>query len=136
MNSLVNSNFTQTNYTSDSNTNTHTCEYFGCKLADLYCDAIEINVTESGYYTLKSEIGAKSFGFIYRNNLTELNLWMKSIAESEIFDITSFEYFVYHEVNISLILIMIRPRILGEDTFSLSVSGSRAVSIKHIGKII
>jgi len=60
---------------------------------------------------------------------------MKSIAESEIFDITSFEYFIYHEVNISLILIMIRPRILG-DTFSLSVSGSRAVSIKHIGKII
>jgi len=136
LNSLVNSNFTQTNYTSDSNTNTHTCEYFGCKLADLYCDAVEINVTESGYYTLKSENGAKSFGFIYRNNLTEMNLRMKSIADGGTKEAKAFEYFVYHEVNISLILIVIRPRRLGEDTFSISVSGSRAVSIKHIGKII
>lgn len=111
-------------------TNSDRCEYLDCKSINYYCDTVEINVRESGYYTIKSNSTQYMSGFIYdQNNIIEMERWIHSWSNRKIF-----EYFVYHERNTSVILIMISQKEDERNNFSLVVSGPSQVNIKHLGK--
>lgn len=102
-------------------------------LLNYYYQAIEINVTKTGYYIIISNNTIDTYGFIYENNFDPFDSKKNLIFNNDKNNCNNkFKISILLQINIKYILVVTTsyPNVTG--LFSLIVFGSNNVIINHI----
>lgn len=105
-----------------------------CGALNFYCEIIEIDVLETGYYTIMSNNIMNVYGQVYEKNLTFFDLSMNEIQTDGIQHCAiRFPISLLRQKNTSFVLLVTtqEPHELGK--FLLTINGPTHVQIKHIG---
>jgi hypothetical protein len=108
-----------------------------CNIPNFYYEAIQMNVTDSGYYTLTSCSSINTYGYIYKKNFNPLspdqNILIKDDDSS---GSSQFQLRIFLQADITYVLVMTTffPRITGE--FSIYALGPKSIAVKRIGEYI
>ena len=106
-----------------------------CRLVNHYCEVIEIHTEEEGVYTILSHSTKDLVGYIYENNFTLFDLNINKIqSDDNSYDNYQFKITLYRPANSSFILIVTTAKALEQGEFSITIQGSRTVSMRYQSK--
>lgn len=127
----------QTVYSSKLTTSSHKCAYKAEQSLDFYCEAVEIQVLETDYYTIISNSTINLCGYVYENTFIPFSLWIDSFAYNNNNDSGSLQFMIsvlrQRTGSFTLVVITAEPNQQGD--FTVIVSGPKSVNIKRIGII-
>jgi len=128
-------NLIQTVYSSVLTTNSCKCSREPCD-SNYYCNIIEVQVHESGIYTIFINGTTNMFGYAYENNYTLFDLTKNSLLKSINSYPNPFRFTVYRHMNSTFILIITTVVEGMQANFSVFINGPTSVDIKRIGMFI
>ena len=126
----------ETVYSSEFTLNSSVCYELLSIVANVYCEAIKIDVTETAQYTIVGNSKMKILGYAYENNFTIFDLEKHAIERSHYINNCDeqFRIVLHRQMNTSFILVISTRYAFQQDKFSIVISGPSNVSIKKIGK--
>lgn len=126
----------ETVYSSEFTLNSSVCYELLSIVANVYCEAIKIDVTETAQYTIVGNSKMKILGYAYENNFTIFDLEKHAIERSHYINNCDeqFRIVLHRQMNTSFILVISTRYAFQQGKFSIVISGPSNVSIKKIGK--
>jgi hypothetical protein len=124
-------------YSSMLNGNSSTYTRTGCGMENYYYEAIQVNIANSGYYTLSSKSNINTYGYLYTNSFIPndpfMNLFLQNIYGC---GINQFKLDTFLQFNTDYILVVTTstPNVTGP--FSILVSGPNNATLKRISESI
>jgi len=125
----------ETVYSSVLTINSCKCSREPCD-SNYYCNIIEVQVHESGIYTIFINGTTNMFGYAYENNYTLFDLTKNSLIKPIQPCEDRFKFTIYRYKNSTFILIITTVVEGMQGNFSVFINGSTSVDIKHIGMSI
>ena len=124
----------QSIYSSMLNSSSQTYARINCKIWNYYYEAIQVNVDESDYYTVRSESNINTYGYIYKDNFDPNNPFVHLHLKNDDCDKNQFKLFTHLESNTTNILVVTTFTQETIGAFSILVSGPKNVTLKRISK--
>lgn len=128
----IQSTYYSSELTSDSQNYSRT----GCWTLEYYYEAIEINVSETGGYSIISNSTMNTYGYIYENNFDVFNLTKNLIAEDDESGCDDHQFKLTKQLRVEtryiLIVTTFDPNRF--ETFSVVVIGPKNVSFNRISE--
>jgi len=125
----------QSNYSSELNNKSPKHTSFNCRQLDHYYEALEINVSTSGFYMFSSESSLNAYGYLYEHQFNLYDSIDTSLAQSDhlCYD-DQLRIIAYLEFNITYILIITTHYAYANQKgpFSVFVKGPDAIEIKQM----
>jgi len=107
----------------------------GCGI--YYYEAIQVNVNETGTYSLLSSSNIDTYGFIYKNSFNPANPSMNQLSQNDNgCGNNQFNLTAQLQSNTTYILVVTTSRPGKKGAFSIVVSGLGNVSLKPISEYI
>jgi hypothetical protein len=109
----------------------------GCDGSNYYYAAIQMNVIESGCYSVESNSTIDIYGYIYKNNFDPFNPTKNLLSQNDgNLNNTQFKFMISLQVNTTYVLVVAtyQPSVTG--TFSVFVSGPNNVSLNRISEYL
>ena len=128
-------NLIQTVYSSVLTTNSCKCSREPCD-SNYYCNIIEVQVHESGIYTIFINGTTNMFGYAYENNYLLFDLTKNSLIKSINPYANPFRFTIHRYKNSTFILIITTVVEGMQANFSVFINGPTSVDIKRIGMFI
>ena len=125
------------NYTSSLNDISPLHDHHNCALLAYYYEAIEINVTQSGYYTLSSITNLDSYGYLYKDYFTSFNPEETSVNyNTDGCQDGNFKITEYLQSNTTYILIVTTHMMekFAQGPFSVIIRGHHNITMKRTGR--
>jgi hypothetical protein len=108
-----------------------------CESSNYYYEAIQVNVVETGCYSLLSNSTIDIYGYIYKDNFDPSDLTMNLLSESDqSTGNNQFELISGLQTNITYILVITTfdPNLIG--LFSVLLTGPKNVNLNRISKYL
>ena len=124
-------------YSSKLTENSSTFTRINCESPDYYYEAIEIDVIESGCYSLTSNSTIDTYGYIYKDKFYSIDATINLVSESDRnLRSNQFEVIIQLQTNTKYILVVTTndPNVTG--VFSLLVTGPTNVRFNRISKYL
>lgn len=126
----------QSIYSSELTANSPIYSRTSCQSFNYY-KVIELNVIETGLYTITTNSTVDTYGFIYENNFDVFNPWTNFISENDNSGCDyQFEITTHLQINTTYVLVVITHDENVKGTFSVLVTGPNNVSFSVISEYL
>jgi hypothetical protein len=127
----------ESTYSSELTTNSQMYSRTSCVLMGYYYEAVELNVTESGYYSIMSNSTINTYGYIYNNSFDTFNPTMNLVKEDDNSGCDGqFKFMIQLQKNTSYTLVVTTYSENVTGVFWVVIYGPNNVSFTRISKYL
>jgi hypothetical protein len=106
-------------------------------MSKFYYEAIQVNVNETGSYSLGSSGSVDTYGYIYKDKFDPYNPFENLLMkDDDNCGPTQFKLITYLQSSTTYILVVTTFSAKKTGAFSIFVSGPNKISLKHVSKYL